>query len=36
MHGESPMIYTFDDGRCPELEAAIRERRFFFPSIDKF
>ena len=36
MHGESPMIYTFDNGRCPALEAAIRDRRFFFPSIDKF
>lgn len=36
MHGESPMIYTYDDGRCSAIEAAIKDHRFFFPSVDKF
>ena len=36
MAGESPMIYTYDDGRFPELARAIAEKRLFFPAIDKF
>ena len=36
MAGESPMIYTYADGRFPELARAIAEKRLFFPAIDKF
>ena len=36
MAGESPMIYTYTDGRFPELAKALAEKRLFFPAIDKF
>ena len=36
MAGESPMIYTYTDGRFPELTEAIAEKRLYFPAIDKF
>ena len=36
MAGESPMIYTYNDGRFPELAKALAEKRLYFPAIDKF